>query len=201
MRYGNTYKRARWRLVTMWYRKALSSRAPLLMAIQAMQSVNRFYCNLHNLPATPVITLPLSNSLPDLSSKRDLAEMLNLRDGSDERANVRLTLGQVVVRTDTFQRRRESNRLAQRAYRDRKENLLRYLEGQVAVWEAKHRELSQSHSAQNVEISRLKTQIDKLTNHLESLYSDLPSVLEPLCQNPQEFDLVPMPSLQGGTPS
>lgn len=71
--------------------------------------------------------------------------------------------------TDELQkqdRRRAQNRAAQRAYRERKEQLRQELEIQVTMWQRKHQALRESYVDQAEEVQKLKKHIDKLQAQL-----------------------------------
>ncbi|EXJ86252.1 hypothetical protein A1O1_06622 [Capronia coronata CBS 617.96] len=92
---------------------------------------------------------------------------------------------------DKLERRREQNRSSQRAYRERKERHQKELEGQIADWHQKHKQLSQSYSQQSKEVTRLKMQIEQLNDEISQLQSCSSTLCGSLCESPQEFDLVP----------
>lgn len=89
------------------------------------------------------------------------------------------------------QKRREQNRLSQRAYRDRKEKYQRELEDQIAEWKQKQEELVKSYASQTEEVLRLKAQIEVLRTEVVSLQSGLPAMWGQVDQFSQDFDLVP----------
>lgn len=140
-----------------------------------------FYYGFYNLSRSPESLCPTTPLFSqDFSPARAPVQTLHMNDVSLARANVGLMDGYFTARSNPLQRRRESNRLSQRAYRDRKESLRRELEAEIAVCKAKHGELMQSHCRQNEEITRLKAEIAKLMTHIESLRSA------------QAFELVPV---------
>ncbi|KAJ9657024.1 hypothetical protein H2198_004624 [Neophaeococcomyces mojaviensis] len=103
----------------------------------------------------------------------------------DEIARIRGTTSKQV------EKRREQNRLSQRAYRDRKEKYQRELEDQIAEWKQKQEELVKSYASQTEEVLRLKAQIEVLRTEVVSLQSGLPAMWGQVDQFSQDFDLVP----------
>ena len=93
------------------------------------------------------------------------------------------------------------NRLAQQAYRERKEHRHCELEQQVSEWQHKHQLLSRSYSKQNEEITRLETQIEQLNLEMNTLHTALPNLCGSSNQSPTAFDLVPFFDYEDLSPS
>lgn len=74
--------------------------------------------------------------------------------------------------TDNLQkqdRRRAQNRAAQRAYRERKEQVRQELEVQVKMWQERHQFLRESYVDQAQEVQKLKKHIETLQMRLLAL--------------------------------
>ena len=97
----------------------------------------------------------------------------------------------IVRKLNEPQRRREQNRLSQRAYRDRREGYRIQLESQLGQWKARHRTLAKTYSEQTEQINRLKAQIEQLTREIGTLQCNLPGLWNDILNSPTEFDLVP----------
>lgn len=87
------------------------------------------------------------------------------------------------------ERRRAQNRAAQRAYRERKEQLRSELETQVKEWQDKHQALHKFYADQAQELQQLKKTIDNLQIQLVAIH-DVQSTM-----NPSLFDLDASPDL------
>jgi hypothetical protein len=95
---------------------------------------------------------------------------------------------QVVLLPTITQKRREQNRISQRAFRERQEQHRKRLEEQIAHWEQQLQLLTRSHSQQTEEVARLKAQIEQLNNVVSQFLG-----VATLGGSPQqEFDLVPL---------
>ena len=66
------------------------------------------------------------------------------------------------------QKRKAQNRRAQKAFRQRREQLQRNLESEIAGWQSKHEKLVKSYEQQCQEILRLKTKVKELKFELEA---------------------------------
>lgn len=84
------------------------------------------------------------------------------------------------------ERRREQNRISQRAFRDRKDKLLKTLETEIAQWQAKHKRLCENYSSQSADVRRLNARIEELTSKIAALQTVLSA------RSPTAFDLVPV---------
>ena len=98
---------------------------------------------------------------------------------------------QVVLLPTITQKRREQNRISQRAFRERQEQHRKRLEEQIAHWEQQLQLLTRSHSQQTEEVARLKAQIEQLNNVVSQFLGVAPLGGSPH-PSQQEFDLVPL---------
>ena len=98
---------------------------------------------------------------------------------------------QVVPLLTITQKKREQNRLSQRAFRGRKEQYRKRLEEQIAHWQQKLQLLTRSYSQKSEEVARLKAQIEQLNNVI-SQFLGVVTVGGSLRPSQQEFDLVPL---------
>ena len=73
------------------------------------------------------------------------------------------------LRTDTTQRRREQNRKAQRAYRDRKEKHVRTLMAEICEWRSKHDLVLRQMVQQSEEVRQMRTRMQYLAARLSIL--------------------------------
>lgn len=71
------------------------------------------------------------------------------------------------------QRRREQNRMAQRAFRRRKEEQCEVLQDEISNWQQKHELLARSYDTQSNELQDLKKEIVKLNDDINSLQATL----------------------------
>jgi hypothetical protein len=106
---------------------------------------------------------------------------------------------QVVLLLTITQKKREQNRLSQRAFRERKEQYRKRLEEQIAHWQQKLQLLTRSYSQQTEEVARLKAQIEQLDNVI-SQFHGVATLGGSLCPSQQEFDLVPLFDADASSP-
>jgi hypothetical protein len=98
---------------------------------------------------------------------------------------------QVLLLPTITQKRREQNRISQRAVRERQEQYRKRLEEQIAHWQQKLQLLTRSYSQQTEEVARLKAQIEQL-NNVVSQFLGVATLGGSPRPSQQEFDLVPL---------
>ncbi|KAJ9663681.1 hypothetical protein H2198_000693 [Neophaeococcomyces mojaviensis] len=138
---------------------------------EMLQNTENFYCSLNLSSSDP------ASPTSSISSSRESGQWLP-----------KLVVKSGDAKPDKVERRRAQNKKSQRAYRDRKEQYQRDLEGKIAQWKEKHNKLTESYTAQSKEIMQLKYLIEELKLELLSLQSQSPDMWMQTSQWLPEFD-------------